>query len=693
MIPIQIGSHQIDERIAQKSSDSDIILSYSTHTPITITNNADFELQAWPGQGTVANPYLISNLNITSQTAVCISVVNTTSYFTITDCWFRAYDSDWAQGMINFENVIHGRVQDNTFDSGHIAIFVERSSSCNFLRNSIGTSLMGFLAYNLNNSVFSSNVQTSESMGYPVHIEHGNNVVIRSNFFQDSTYEGIGLTDCTDCTLEFNTLSGGDLHLGQYGFAIRNSENCYIQENDITNCGTAIEITDAKSHSISGNIISGCWGGVMIRGNDSTVANNNISVNGFCVQLRGSFRTVVHSNYLRSSIIALGIDVSGGGFSNITENTFYRHEYGIRLQGVRNLTVANNNFSECYQAIILDEIAYIGLNSGPPIQCKIINNELGDSGIGFAISDPDGMNHEIRGNMVNGRELAYFFRVSNLEIEGSNYGRIILVDCDRIAINGGTLDELMIAFSSNCEIMGITVINQTNGIHIRNSLNTIIGFSRVINCEVGVRLEWSNFSYIFRTTVLDNGHGFLIENSPNTTIYDCQSNHNEYGIVLIGAHESHIESNMVYGNGHGIYILRTNEAYIGNNDILENSGTGLLLNRGSRFNRIIANRFGWNSINAICSGFDNLWDDGEKVGNKWSDLGANHVYFIDEDDIDRFPSLLENGTSTNLPTNGSVSNRTWIPGQVTPEIAAITVSSLLGIFAVVIIFARRHESP
>ena len=543
-MPITASSPQTDGEIKPHSRDTDFTLGYSTHAPITITSNADFETQMWPGDGSSTNPYLITNLNITSQTAVCIFVTNTTSYFTISGCWFRAYDGDWARGMITLDNVIHGRVRDNTFDTGHIAIYAEDSSDCSFRRNSIGTSLMGFLAYNLEDSDFSGNVQTSESMGYPVHIEDGMNLVVRSNFFQDSVYEGIGLTDCSDVTLEANVLSGGDLHLGQYGFAIRDSKNCFLLRNNVTNCGTAIEITGAQTHTIEENVIQGCWGGVSIRGNDSIIAYNNITATGFCVQLRGAYRVVVHSNLLRSSMTALGIDVSGGGFSNIAENIFLRQEFGVRLQGVRNLTIADNNFSQCYQAIFLEETAYIGLEDGPPIQCRIINNELGDSGIGFSISNPEGMNQEISGNLVNGGNFGYFYHVSDMEIEGSNYGRIILADCDNVAVNNGILDELMIVFSSNCEIMEITIADQANGIYIRNSEHTIIGYSNVMNCDVGLRIEWSNFTYIVRTTATNNGHGFLIDSSPNVTIYDCRLMYNEYGMVLIGAHESHIESSL-----------------------------------------------------------------------------------------------------------------------------------------------------
>ena len=673
---------------------SNLTLAYTSHAPINIASNSDFETQSWPGEGISTDPYLISGLNITSSSPVCILIANTTSYFTISDCWFSSQESTWGLGIITIENVIHGLVEDNIFAAGYIAISVEDSSSCYFVGNTIGTSMMGFLAYNLNDSEFSENIQTSESMGYAVHIEDGNNLIIRANFFQDCAYEGIGLTSCTDCLLEDNVISGADLHLGQYGFAIRDSRQCTLIRNNITNCGTGIEITNGVLHTISDNYIHLCFGGVMLRGNDTVINDNDIRSTGYCVSLRESFRSIVQSNELQSTTMGNGIEVDGGGNSNIAENNLNQHDSGVRIQGTTNLRVSNNNFSNCFAAVLLEENAFTGLEDGPPIDCKIIDNNFGNSGIRFSISDPAYMDHEITGNLVNGRQFAYLYEVTNMDLDGRDFGRIILVSCEDVSITGGSLEELLVMFSSNCEISGVSIVNRTEGIYVRYSNQIVIGYSEIVGNDVGVRLEWSNFCLVIRTTVYNNGHGILLDSSPNSTIYDCDIHDNEYGMVLIGAHQSYIESNQIYRNTQGIYLLRTEESYIGNNDVLDNYEIGLLLNRGSRFNRIIANSFGWNSVNAMCSGFDNVWDDGVKAGNKWSDLGGAIVYVIDEDDMDRFPSLLgDENTTTTLPV--STNNGTNIVAE--PEIVAIVVGAvtgftLLGLIAIAVRFGWRKKS-
>ena len=566
------------------------------------------------------------NLNITSTSSVCILIANTTRYFAIENCWFSSQDSNWGQGIITLENVFGGRIEDNEFAAGYIAISVEDSSSCTFTRNKIGTYQMGFLAYSLQDSKFSDNIQITESIGYSVRIEDSTNVSIINNFFQGCLYEGIRLTSCTNCYAGLNTLSGTDLHFGQYGFSIRDSVECTLTQNKVT-----------------------------------------------------SFAT--------------GIDISCGGNSRVTENTMSDLEFGMRLQGIDNLEVSNNSFLECYVAITFEEVAYLGLEDGPPVNSRILNNQLEKCGFRFSITNPAGMNQEISGNLIDGRQLAYLYNENNLQINGREYGQIILADCEDVSITGGILDELLLMFCTNCQISGVSVSNRTNGIYVRYSSQVDIGYSQLAGNEVGIRIEESDYCHIVRTNTHNNGHGLLLDSSPNSTIYDCDVYDNEYGMVLIDAHQSYVETNRVYGNGQGIYLLRTTDSYIGNNDVLENDEIGLLLNRGSRYNTIVANRFGWNLVNVLCSGFDNTWDDGVKRGNSWSDLGDSRIYIIDEDDFDRFPSSLGDGNSTIISVSTSTTTNTTVaPESVAVVVGAVSGFSLLSIIAFAVRFGRKRTS-
>ena len=678
--------------IADPIEDPSATPAYSSHSPITITSDSDFEAQGWPGEGSSSSPYLISNLNITTESAVCLLIVNTSRHFTVRDCWFSSGGSEWRRGIITLENVVDGQIDNNVFAVGHIAMYVEDSSSCTFTANIIGTSLMGFQAYNLVDSDFSGNSQISESIGYSVHVEDSTNVDITNNFFQDSLYEGIGLTSCSDCYVAFNVLSGTNLHNGQYGFALRNSIDCTVTQNNVTSFGTAIDITDGQMHTISENYINACWGGVIIRGNNMTVSNNDISVTGFSIQLRDAFSITVNENVLRGTIYAIGVDIIKGGNSQITDNTISELEYGMIIEGSVNVEVSDNRFSECYVAISLEELLDIGYGIVLPVNCRILNNQLEGCGFGFSITNPVGMNHEISGNIIDGRPVRYLYGATNLQIDGREYGQIILADCEDISITGGMLDELLLMFCTNCEISGVSIINRTNGIYIRYSSQIAIGYSQLVGNDVGIRVERSSYCHIISITAHNNGHGLLLDSSPNSTIYDCDLYDNKYGMVLIGADQSYIESNRVHDNNQGIFLLRTWTSFIGNNDVLDNDETGLLLNRGSRFNTIVANSFGWNRVNVLCTGFDNIWDDGVKRGNSWSDLGESTIYMIDEDDFDRFPKSLwvENSTTVTESTTTST-NSTEVPETVTVAMGAVAGFSIIGLTAIAMHFAKRRE--
>ncbi|MFW9844891.1 MAG: right-handed parallel beta-helix repeat-containing protein, partial [Candidatus Thorarchaeota archaeon] len=269
---------------------------------------------------------------------------------------------------------------------------------------------------------------------------------IIGNFFQDCLYEGIGLTSCSNCFITSNTLSGTDQHIGQYGIAIRDSRECTLSLNNVTVFGSAIDITDGQLHSIIDNYVGGSWGGIILRGNDTTISNNEIDATGYCIQLRNSFRNIIELNDLHGSTFTNGIEVNGGGSTLVTENTVVNPEFGMRLQGTTSLEVSNNIFLDCYVAITFEELAYLGLEDGPSVNCRIVNNELFGCGLRFSITNVTGMNHEIAGNLIDGRPLAYLYDETNLQIDGTQYGQIILADCEDVTISGGVLDELLIMF-------------------------------------------------------------------------------------------------------------------------------------------------------------------------------------------------------------------------------------------------------
>ncbi|MHA2161705.1 MAG: hypothetical protein ACXABF_04735, partial [Candidatus Thorarchaeota archaeon] len=85
------------------------------HDPIVINDNQDFETQAWPGNGSESNPFIIDGLNITDFDS-CISIIGTTAYFIIRNCFLRSIGG-FSGFAVNLQDVSNGTIEDCTLAS------------------------------------------------------------------------------------------------------------------------------------------------------------------------------------------------------------------------------------------------------------------------------------------------------------------------------------------------------------------------------------------------------------------------------------------------------------------------------------------------------------------------------------------------------------------------------------------------
>ncbi|UCE11690.1 MAG: right-handed parallel beta-helix repeat-containing protein, partial [Candidatus Thorarchaeota archaeon] len=109
--------------------------SYVEHGAIHITSDADFENQAWPGNGTEDNPYRIEGLNITTD-SVCVNITGTNAFFVIQDCLF-ASSSNADYSGVHLTNVSHGTVKECTITMLDSGISIIDSVSIDIKSNTI----------------------------------------------------------------------------------------------------------------------------------------------------------------------------------------------------------------------------------------------------------------------------------------------------------------------------------------------------------------------------------------------------------------------------------------------------------------------------------------------------------------------------------------------------------------------------
>ena len=341
----------------------------------------------------------------------------------------------------------------------------------------------------------------------------------------------------------------------------------------------------------------------------------------------------------------------------IRENQFTNGFTGLSLYYSNDTIISDNSFTDfIYSAI-----------SGTLHNSTLVNNIFDGTGVRIYYWDQrlaDNPPH-IQNNTVNGLELGFFFNLVRAEIDGAQYGQIILGNCNETTVVGGTFINcatgVQIFSSTNCTIDSIVVSDCSwQGITAEWSAQI-----RIVDCHVsnsgvqGIFLSQCPFYNIENCTLEDNLSGINPHiYSNNGTIVNCTIKSNkppdsEYFALVGGIYLSNNATaigNTITDNNVGIYIYGANCLVVDN--VITHNGYGIYIDEyysgyGERAyaNRIYGNDIGWNDrANAYDRGFsDNEWDDGVSIGNAWSDYYGIGHYQISRLAIDHFPRLLPEG--------------------------------------------------
>ncbi|MHA1961554.1 MAG: NosD domain-containing protein [Candidatus Thorarchaeota archaeon] len=563
---------QIGPVSTQRTDPVDLSLSsqtYVEHGAIHITSDADFESQAWPGNGTEGNPYRIEGLNITTD-SVCVNITGTSAFFVIQDCLFASSSNDDYYGVY-LVNVSNGVIKDNIVTMVDTGIYI-----------SIGKSIV-----TENNTIF--NVQAAIASG-----------------------------DLSSCSFSFN-----EIYNCTWGVQSWSANDTLLTNNTV------------YDYLLYGFTVGGTGSGNSVAYNDIHSPNDELS--SATAITFDSPAWVIEYNSIHDGFEGIEIWFSGlmPGKMVIRENTFQRMRNALNLfWGGSNISFVDNTVADSGNGVVLAEsedcevignvftnITFRAIELRNSINITISGNAMESSGIriqGYTIST---WRHTITGNTVGGKDLGYFLNTEDLEIDGSRYGQMILVNCTDVVVNGGTFHDVMtgisIAFSDGCV---------AKDVEIHHSFVT------------GIRLFYSDDCRIEGSRIYNNSH-----------FYQRQG-----GITLHFVINCTITENHIYLNtGSGItsqYFAQLINCTIVNNAIYNNTLFGIDIQDGSG-NTVYGNALGWNEEgNAFDDGSDNTWDDGVSIGNWWSDYttAQGNTYNITggAESLDRFPNLLQPGIPT-----------------------------------------------
>jgi len=725
--PFLVKSHQV---------------SYISHEPFNITSNEDFEIQGWAGNGSLSNPFLIVNLNITSNNSACIWVRNTTSHFIIQDCLFSSPVYDYTDGYLVFPitlaKVSNARIVGNQVLNVSGGISGYRLSNCTISNNHFNATNTVLDVRMSNFTTIHNNNQDFDPCEHGLILVGCQHSMISLNSFR--IVKSIGISSVLAYNVSFvdNTILAfeTDVVLPLNGIELWGGENCTIQGNDVVDFWwSGIELR-GKDHIVEFNNITSNQCGIRVATNGSVVRNNTLTDNSGSIEIVNSNDTEVYSNeMLGRSYYSSGITVYGGSDCDIYLNQIVKVGYGIVLQGATGFNISNNRVSDGRYGFAFN---WYGTSypsdvpDGPSFDCDIVNNQFDRGGIFTAIVnfgnwDFDSM--RITGNTVNGRPIGFHAYLHDSEINGNDYGQLFLVSCTSVRIIGGVFfgigsdigeesnydpgqaAAITMVNCSNCWLEDVNLQNNTIGINFQHSSyctlsgsliaynswsGTILWYSH--HCYIqdvyfrgnlkGVTLGWSYSSLIADCLVWENDEAIYLVSSPSCEIFRNTVFQNTDALILVESSVCQIQGNSIYSNSRGILLNSSSDCLITENDVYSSSGVGICLDATSNHNDIYDNYFADNFPNALCEGSSNRWDDGLSTGNWWSDFYGVGWYVIDEGDIDYHPI----NTMTVTPTETTTPPTTIEPWELDPFVLGISgVAVGLVLILVLAIDRRRVE--
>ena len=498
----QSGGH--DEVIGTQVES--IPADYVLAAPILVTSDDEFNTTVWSGSGTEGDPYVVENLNITTDD-VCAKITNVTKHFEIRNCFFASVSTPGMYG-VQLDNVTNGAVRNCIIRGKNTGIVCRMFNNSIISENTIFNCSDGMQAGPISNVTISGN--TAYNNWFGLLFSQAINADVVHNTVFNCTVTGVHLGfGASNSRFAHNT--------------VHSIKDSYWLESGIDMWGSAGWIVEENILYDNYNSMSMWWV------EDCLVRNNDISNS------------------------TKGIDARNVNHSVFEGNTFSDCRSAMYFYECNDCVLSENALSD------IDDRGIEILDS---TEFNVTGNSLDGCGITIDSLTVLKWRHVVIDNTVNGKELGYFIDESDIVIDGTVYGAVYLVNCDGVTVQNGEFHNgsmgVCIAFSDHCEVVDCEVQGQLYGgirvfyseycvlernIIYNNSRKWVGGYGGidlgfVANCRItGNRIYWNGGS----------GIGFRYGMTPvNCTIVNnAIYNNSGYGISIRGY------DNTIYGNAIG----------------------------------------------------------------------------------------------------------------------------------------------
>jgi parallel beta-helix repeat protein len=441
---------------------------------------------------------------------------------------------------------------------------------CNFTLEGSNSSWGIYISLHAN-AWIEKTIVADNSGGIVADFSKGNTFI--NNTVIDNAFEGIEFVDSDENTMRNNTMEGNQYNFGILASSFNNSIDTsnlingkpiqYLKnQNDLTiaqNMGylALINCTRIKVENLT---LQDNYNGLLLVGTrDSTVRRNSFDNNSRGLDIINSSNNTIETNNITDNLW-LGVALDHSPHNRFRENTLTRNEFNLRVNG----------------------------------------DSLGDF-----LQDID------TSNTMNGKATRYLVNYTDSTINPSvlnNTGYLAFVNCRNAAVGDLLLehDELLVAFTQNCSIVGTRIAN--GGVSLAYSSSVDLTGNTIVNGESGISIYHSDNNTLTGNNVTENReNGLQFQTSSNNTVFDNNIERNMIGISLTDSSSN----NTVSANN------ITDNKYYGIN--LWNSSYNLF------FHNNMINHVRWQVTGSYSS--SNKWDDGyPSGGNYWSDYNGTDVH-------------------------------------------------------------------
>ena len=613
-----------------------------SHGPIDINGDVDFAATAltegWPGDGSPENPYIIDGLDIDlgGEAGHGISISNTRVNFTISNChiinanvWLE--DPPVQPAGIYLENVMYGKLLENTFDNNYCGISLCDSDYNTVANNTCTSSSRGIYLDDSNSNTVVDNTCTS-SAWLGIYLDHSNSNNVSNNTCTSNTLDGIRIQYSNFNTVANNTCTSN----GDCGIYLQGSDsNALVNNTCSSNSLHGIYVLGSHSNTVSDNTCtSNTDYGIHLYGADSnTVSDNTCSSNNvgvYCVESFTLGSNDIHWNVFADNTINGWDDATG----NVYDYNFWSDYAGTDSNGdgFGDTPYTINGNSDPHPLMFLptgliwteapvDQTIEIGTHFTYDL------NAMAYTPLLWSVNDTAHFTIDDQGVLESIGLLsfgAHGVRVTVTNIYGVSISAkftvevLFVIDIDGDAefaamaeaqgwLGDGSSDYPYVIEGLEINRSGeegycISIENTRVYFIIRDCILTGAKDPNLYPLASGIHLNNVRNGYLIDNICSENWNGISIYHSRSITVADniCNSN-NRYGIYILYSEANAVIDNTCNSNSiHGIFLQEFCDGnLLARNTCNENSQSGIQLTSSSQRNIIDENTCNHNGHDGI----------------------------------------------------------------------------------------------